>query len=1004
LVLAVAVLAFAADQVWAQGFNPAVNCKVPNWSNSPNLRKFVDSLPGLTYANRNNLGQYIPIANPDTVTYPGSDYYEIGLAQYQEQMHSDLPTAGTLLRGYYQMNAGTVGATDNVNRYLGPLIIAKRDRPVRLKFTNLLGINGAGDLSLPVDTTVMGAGMGPVGGMMYTQNRATIHLHGGFTPWISDGTPHQWVTPSGDATPYQKGASFQNVPDMVGAGKSIPTPAPGDGMGTFYYPNQQSARLMFYHDHAYPYVELPPTAVRLRILNACNDRMLNLQLYKAEPANPTEVKMVPAVPNAAYPTWPKDGRDGGVPDPTTQGPSWVQIGNECGFLAQVAVVPPQPVDYDYNRKDPTFGGVTSRSLHLLPAGRADVIVDLSAYSPGDVLIVYNDAPAPMPLYDTRYDYYTGDPDQTAAGGAPATPAGFGPNTRTIMQIRIVAGTTTPFNLAALQTMLPAAFRVAQDPIIVPNSAYDAAYNAKYTDIYCRSVDDSLNVTGAPQPVASVMTELPGLGYTTPPTVTFYGGGGTGAAATAALNGVTGITVVTAGTGYTSPPTVTLTGGGGTGATATAIITLGSVGAITLTNPGSGYTSAPQVNLTGGGGSGARAIAMLAGVLVMNGKNLTEGFDTDYGRMNVVLGSTPNPLAPTVGLGPVVGLARYIDPPTEILTADQPVLWRLMHLGVDSHAIHFHLFNVQVVNRVDYANIIKPPYPDEIGWRETIRTNPFEDVIVAIKPLGSMKLPFVVPQSNRLLDPTTPLGSTVNFLPVAPPIGLPAVAQLTNVMTNFGWEYVWHCHLLGHEENDMMRPIVFNIPLPAAPTNLTAASPATVNAPAVTLTWRDHATNESGFTVQRATNTGFTAGLKTVYVLVANTTVYSDTTVAANTRYYYRVAAMNGGGNSAWSNTATVTSAKGALPQAPTNLMAGVATTKSVPLSWTIVGANTGVVIQRATNPAFTPGAVLTTVNTPNVAARTITGLRTKTTYYFRVAEKNAVGQGAWSNVVVATTL
>jgi len=26
------------------------------------------------------------------------------------------------------------------------------------------------------------------------------------------------------------------------------------------------------------------------------------------------------------------------------------------------------------------------------------------------------------------------------------------------------------------------------------------------------------------------------------------------------------------------------------------------------------------------------------------------------------------------------------------------------------------------------------------------------------------------------------------------------------MTNFGHEYVWHCHILGHEENDMMRPL------------------------------------------------------------------------------------------------------------------------------------------------------------------------------------------------------
>ena len=35
---------------------------------------------------------------------------------------------------------------------------------------------------------------------------------------------------------------MQNVPDM---------PDPGDGSLTFYYTNQQSARLMFYHDHAY---------------------------------------------------------------------------------------------------------------------------------------------------------------------------------------------------------------------------------------------------------------------------------------------------------------------------------------------------------------------------------------------------------------------------------------------------------------------------------------------------------------------------------------------------------------------------------------------------------------------------------------------------------------------------------------------------------------------------------------------------------------------------------
>ena len=57
-----------------------------------------------------------------------------------------------------------------------------------------------------------------------------------------------------------------------------------------------------------------------------------------------------------------------------------------------------------------------------------------------------------------------------------------------------------------------------------------------------------------------------------------------------------------------------------------------------------------------------------------------------------------------------------------------------------------------------------------------------------------------------MDPTTPAGSTLNYIQAAPVAGLPNPAGISNVMTDYGWEYVWHCHLLGHEENDMMRPI------------------------------------------------------------------------------------------------------------------------------------------------------------------------------------------------------
>ncbi|MDV3223043.1 MAG: hypothetical protein LOY02_16600, partial [Intrasporangium sp.] len=226
------------------------------------IRKFVDPLPE------------IPAAVADTTTFPGSDFYRIGLVEYTQQLHSDLPAAGTKLRGYVQLNPdGTPMGTPS---YLGPAIVAQRDKPVRIEFHNKLPTGAAGNLFLPVDTTVMGAGMTPdgheamenmdpgmidpqvpmcndpatkpamvVAGHCYSDNRAIVHLHGGITPWISDGTPHQWITPANENTPFPEGVSVKNVPDMANVDD------PADGVQTFYYTNAQSARLMFYHDHSW---------------------------------------------------------------------------------------------------------------------------------------------------------------------------------------------------------------------------------------------------------------------------------------------------------------------------------------------------------------------------------------------------------------------------------------------------------------------------------------------------------------------------------------------------------------------------------------------------------------------------------------------------------------------------------------------------------------------------------------------------------------------------------
>jgi hypothetical protein len=479
-----------------------------------------------------------------------------------------------------------------------------------------------------------------------------------------------------------------------------------------------------------------------------------------------------------------------------------------------------------------------------------------------------------------------------------------------------------------------------------------------------------------------------------------------ALATVSVGLVTAINLVEPGSNYstTVAPTVTLTGGGGTGATASAMIaTAGIVGSITVTAGGSGYVKQPMVYLTGGGGQAASAVALISGALPMTGKNITEGFDAEYGRMDIKLGSTPNPLTPSVGAGFVMGMARFIDPPTELVNDGELTVWRIGHLGVDSHALHFHLFDVQIVNRVDWTNVLKPPLPDELGWRDTIRTNPMEDVIVAFRP-HTVPLPFTVPNSSRLLDPTTVAGSTTNFYPVAPPAGIAAVAQQSNVMTNYYWEYVWHCHMLGHEENDFMRPLCMVVLPPAAPTTLTAVNVPSTTGIAVGLAWKDNSTNENGFQIQRSTTTTFTAATTTtININVANTTVYQDTTAPVNTKLYYRVAATGAGGNSTWSNTATLTTLKGPVPAAPTGLTVGTTTTTTVPLSWTVVGTCTGVSIQRSANATFAGTITTTTVNTANLAARTMTGLRTKTNYYFRVAEINANGTGAYCTPVLATT-
>ncbi len=1150
-----------------------------NWANSPPLAKFVDTLPRFGAGNANNLGQYLPVGKPDTTSYPGSDYYEINLVEYREQMHSDLPAAGTLLRGYVQVNPGTntsVGTLPSQNKcgadqhactaadntvasapvhYLGPTIIAERDRPVRIKFTNRLPAGAAGDLFIPVDSTVMGAGPGPAypGTLRgqgsncdntiepntcasYPQNRAAIHLHGGRTPWISDGTPHQWITPVEEITPFTKGVSLQNVPDM---------PDPGDGATTYYFTNQQSARLMFYHDHAFgitrlnvyageaagyviqdkyeqdliargiipadqipliiqdktyvnaseirkydplwnwgsgqlingvrtpvegdlwlPHVYMPaqtsvagmggvnpfgrwmygpwfypatiitkgpvanpyfdldcsspykavyancttpgqplnipgtphpsmgmeafqdtavvngtafpsltvdPRAYRFRILNAASDRFQNLSFYKADTtvtspdpraASPyTEVKMVPAGPTAGWPTlWPTDGRAGGVPDPgtctqnattglwdcTNFGPKFIQIGTEGGFLPKPVTIDQQPITYI---TDPTafwVGNVDKMGLALGPAERADVIVDFTKYA-GQTLILYNDAPAAWPAGVGNYDYFTGSSDNRDTGGFgaggvldpvtgtwvvdPADPSnvphgtlpGYAPNTRTVMQVivRPAGGADPAFTFDP--TALEKEFTAAAPVTAVnPAPAKTLFERAQEPIIVGQKAYDTV------YPASYFPPNFPweGIAQINDQDLQF----------------------------------VTLTG-----------------------KPVVAPTEPKGLH-----------------------DEMGASFDPVYGRMSGNLGmQIPNPTSLTANLI----LYGFSDIPTENITnsttadltvtadavtgynklTDGTQIWKISHNGVDTHPIHFHIFDVQLINRVGWDGQILMPEPNELGWKDTVKISPLEDTIVAVRPRAPA-LPFGIPNSLRPLNPAIPIGATMGFSSIDPVTGQayvapsPYAAGVTNILYDFGWEYVWHCHILSHEEMDMMRPIkltVVNLK-PNAPDQTTSTTYNT----SVSVTWVDptpvaapttagNIQNEIGFRIERCagqTCTNFTP----VGTALANVTSFTDTTVAQSPSIYfrYRIYAYNAAGDSPASNiittmtTAPINGVCGTSNSAmfivkPTANLCSVGTSTTVtgtgPWAWSCTGLNAGVTATCAAAiqqyvVSFSPGA------------------------------------------------
>jgi uncharacterized repeat protein (TIGR01451 family) len=143
-------------------------------------------------------------------------------------------------------------------------------------------------------------------------------------------------------------------------------------------------------------------------------------------------------------------------------------------------------------------------------------------------------------------------------------------------------------------------------------------------------------------LSTILTCPLGTLDSTRPAVTFSGGGGSGAIASAAVNGsgvVTAISVVNGGNGYTSAPTVTITGTG-SGATATATVSGGAVTGIAVNTGGSGYSSLAPVSITISGTTSIDT-ALITNTTTATYNETDTNTANDSGTANVAV------LAPTV---------------------------------------------------------------------------------------------------------------------------------------------------------------------------------------------------------------------------------------------------------------------------------------------------------------------------------------------------------------------
>ncbi len=710
-------------------------------NNSMPLAKFGPGqvLRGLNYPAGHILGALsypndpngIPVAGgiADPVFGSTTTMYQIGVQEFTDVLHPSLPN-GTKLWGYYDKGRP-------IPRHLGGLIVTTRGQAARLRVTNELPSRHL----LPVDIGLPGAA--------YAQNRIAVHLHGGLVPWISDGGPFDWFSSS--CPTYQTGLSFMNGPgsvfDNIAVGNlTFPLGLPiQPGQADYFYPNNQSTRLMWYHDHAFGLTRLNAyagIATGYLVVDLANDAArltANVPPYASMiPLVWQDKKFVNANTALTDLTWTDIAR----PDTLAFGSLWYEhtYNPKLWTLKPGLPVPDPSIIAEY------FGDTMLCNGTVYPK----LTVDPKAYR----FMVLNACNARFLNINTFVADATADGitlnKQTMFPANLAGPRIFQIGNEAGYLAQDVVFTTsalTQFNPATLTGNLILAPAERAD-VVMDFSAFAGQDIILYSDSpapFPGGVPINDYYPGAP---GNPIVTAPGFGPDTRQILRIHVNAATPAPAN---NGPFLNPLVTA----IDPP---------------ALVTLPA-----LASPVANGTVIPPLTAPPG--------------LTPRTLTLNETFDK-YGRLIQMLGTTVVQVGGTFG-------QPLLNPPTEVINSGAMEVWQVFNTTADTHPIHFHLVNLQVLSRQSFtmsngvfvlnqAKTLRGPEVNELGWKETVRMNPGECTTVLARfdlptLAGGLPLPFTVPSSARVQG-SVPAGKTAH-------------------------EYVWHCHILEHEEHDMMRPMV-----------------------------------------------------------------------------------------------------------------------------------------------------------------------------------------------------